>query len=136
MTCPQVHSKQMLAYLDSLKRQAGNKKEFTEAKAVALFQKLQRYKQSVLSIDEKIKERMGGFFILVSKEFDSLQKCEAEFMTSLTEASAQNTFLFLSRLQNNVCINENILITFLHDQIAWHGDHFRVFEAFFLSIPS
>ncbi len=91
--------------------------------------KLETYKRKVLSLDKRLSEELSGKLFTASQNIDSSGEILAMMKNYLFNKPVKNVEVYLSRVENNLAIDEQKAIDFLHYQIAAIIDDFTVFEA-------
>jgi hypothetical protein len=92
----------------------------SHGKGKELFEKLIRYKQTVLSVDPKINNRFQNIVNIFSKGFD-FENADAKTFskTFFDHMPVIATYVMLSKFENNVKIIENEIVTFCYSQIGY-----------------
>lgn len=94
-----------------------------------LYTKLDDYKREILSLDERMSNDLSGTIFIVSKESDSSQIVPAALKENLQDSPAAAAKAFLHRIENNLAIDEQKAMSFLHYRTVVRRDDYAVFEA-------
>ena len=108
-----------LRYLDSLKVTPG-----FDVKLSELPEKLEQYKTEVLAADTLLRNWLNNSPIVFSKKIDSLKintEKNSHFFAAASKPLVQG---FLTRLQNDISINECRCIRYLNEKVAFHDDSY------------
>jgi len=92
----------------------------SQGKGKELFEKLIRYKQTVLSVDTKINNRFRDTVNIFSKRFN-FENTNAKTFTRTFFANIPviAAYVMLSKFENNVKIIENEIVIFCYNQIGY-----------------
>lgn len=112
-------SNKTLLYIDSLKSSLLHETSATNIFA-GLRTKLHQFKQAALALDEKLSVDMSRSLVLFGKEIDSAENEEAKLMQIISNSSLPELGAYLDRIRNNIIIDEQKMMVFLFQQIAFH----------------
>ena len=96
---------------------------------VGLHTRLIGYKRKVISVDKRLARDVASEIFIVSKEIDSSNEVLATLKKLLLNQPAFAAITYLRRIENNLSIDEQTALKFLHDQVTPLIDHFTVFSA-------
>lgn len=106
----------------------GNVNDFFRQGENHLYDSLATYKSKLLAIDPKIHHQFKNSLVVFTPSFDSGAKSKHKFVKRFFDNSdAIAAIAMLNKLQNNIRLNENRIITFCHENIATHP-HYRLFS--------
>ncbi len=111
-------SSEAFNYIEALKKL----KEITTEKAVELYTWLGKYKEDILSIDSSIRSEFDKGFYLITNRFDTIKSTAKKFFEIFfRNTSPTLTTLMLDKLQNNIKVMENKIVTYCHHKIGNTG---------------
>jgi hypothetical protein len=110
-------SQQTFEYIEILKRKILNENVATKTTVDDLFQKLAFYKTELFEVDSLIQETFRNFFLINTRLTDSAKGGQANFYEHyFKNTSGLSASAVLTKLQNNIRINEKNIINFCHEQ--------------------
>lgn len=127
------YTNKMLLYIDGIKTTLKNtdkQKRFKKENEISeLYLRLMSYKNSVLATDPRLAANMSDSITLVDKKWDKTEEGKQLLRQALVKSPVNEAMAYLSRLQNNLLINENKLLLFLFREIADRSHHDEFFCA-------
>ena len=130
-------SKNVVEYIDSLKTRVNTDQRLSNGEASELYQELLKYKQDVMKVDSLIRSEFENSIVVTSRSFDSIKTAQSDFVnTFFSKVSVGVQILMLTKLQNNVKINENRIVNFCNSHFAIEPIFFEDWPVFFTNINS
>lgn len=115
-------SKDMTAYIDSLKTVAEKEKSFSKERGTELYSKLLKYKGDLMEIDSSMKLEFDNKIVITASSFDSVKHDPKDFSDIFFDKSSLEKMVsILSKFQNNISITENRLVRYCNNHCPYHS---------------
>ena len=120
-------SKDLYNYIDGLKAKLQQESSvktifFEQKKGEELYNKLKKYREEILGIEQSIKENLEKSIVVITNDFDS-NKIKPDFADYFFKAATTDEVMaLLTKFQNNIKVNENKIVAFCFYKIpSRHG---------------
>ena len=113
----------MFGYIEDIKGKIND----TSVNCAELFEKLKTYQKQILQVEARITDQFQGSIKIFTQSIDSSKDDQEKLLRRYFQtASAATGNAMLSKLQNNIRINENRMLIFCNEQVGSMGDWYGI----------